>query len=300
MSEVPDKHFGKNKQDPSLIKTESPVSVEEKTCQLLQERENELIDLAEELSSQKEELTAAIEELMYKNTSLEAALGKLQERTLELDQILYRTSHDLRSPLSSIKGILSLLKLEPQSALISRYGQHIERSTNQMDTLLQSLASLSKAILEDPIITLTNITEIISEVTDECKYLPSWPKTKVHLSLQKTEMNTDAMLMKIIFQSLFTNAFIFRNPAFEGNIYVQSHEQNGQIEIIVSDDGEGIDPVVLPRIFEMFFRGSERSLGNGLGLYMAQKAVEQLCGHLSVDVTSEKTNFSISLPSTNF
>lgn len=287
----------KNKQDNSLKGGDKAGdTVSDMTKKIVQEREDELRDLTEELSSQKEMLTAAIEELVNKNASLESTLRKLQERSFELDQILYRTSHDLRSPLTSIQGILSLLKLEPQSAMITRYGQHIENSTVQMDSLLQSLSSLSKALLENPVMEMVNVANIVSKVREACKFLPASSRMKVHMNLQNVTVKSDGVLMKIIIQALLTNAFIFRDPNREGNVYIEFLQKENEFEIVVSDDGEGIDPLVLPRIFDMFFRGSERSLGNGLGLYIARKAVEQLGGHLSVRCTSGMTLFSINLP----
>ena len=78
--------------------------LDDRTMKLM-ERESELADKFEELEAQKEELTAAVEELMHTNK-------ELTERNLELDAILYRSSHDLKSPLTSVFGILHLLKSE--------------------------------------------------------------------------------------------------------------------------------------------------------------------------------------------
>ena len=105
----------------------------------LEEREHDLADKTEELLAQKEELTAAIEELMAKNQSLSLTMSQLQDRNFELDQILYRTSHDLRSPQSSIKGVLNVLKTEAQTATAKDCCLHIENKTEQMDNLLRSV-----------------------------------------------------------------------------------------------------------------------------------------------------------------
>lgn len=262
----------------------------------LDEREQDLLDQAEELSSQKEELTAAIEELMAKNRSLEDTLKQLNERSFELDQILYRTSHDLRSPLSSIKGILSLLDLEPQSDIIRNYGKHIADKAIQMDNLLRSLASLSKSILEEPKFGIIDLTKMIWQVVNEYRHLPSWDKVEVLIELHELKIYTDPGLITIIFQSLFSNAFIFRDSGRKGSLTIRTQEQTGNWIIDVIDDGEGVDPSVQAHIFDMFYRGSERSLGNGLGLYVCKKAVERLKGDISLHLAPTTTRFTVALP----
>jgi signal transduction histidine kinase len=54
------------------------------------------------------------------------------------------------------------------------------------------------------------------------------------------------------------------------------------VVVIVSDNGIGIDPVYLPRVFEMYFRANERSTGNGLGLYIVKKMVDKMNGRIEI------------------
>jgi len=262
----------------------------------LKEREQELEDKGEELAAQKEELTAAIEELMGKNESLVDTLHQLRERSFELDQILYRTSHDLRAPLSSIRGILSLLKLEPKSEIINTYGRHIEDKVTQMDDLLKSLASLSKSILEEPEITEVDLNKIIWQVIGEFKHLPNWDNMEVQVELRESKIKTDYRLITIIFQSLFSNAFIFREPLKKGKLMIRGYQQNGDWVIEVADDGEGIAMNVQSSVFDMFYRGSERSQGNGLGLYVARKAAGRLQGEITFTLTTGHTCFIVRFP----
>ncbi len=269
--------------------------LEDKSARLA-EREQELADVAEELSSQKEELTAAIEEVVEKNKSLLDTLHQLRERSFELDQILYRTSHDLRSPLSSIKGILTLLKLEPQSDIIRDYGRHIEDKAIQMDNLLRSLASLSKSILEEPVREWIDLNKIIWQVIGEYRHLPCWDYVDVSVDLHTQKINTDPALMIIIFQSLFSNAFTFRPPLKKGKLMIRTYQKENNWVIDVADDGEGIAAEVQPYIFDMFYRGSEKSLGNGLGLYVARKAAGRLNGTITFHLSPEQTCFTVILP----
>lgn len=263
----------------------------------LGERENELAEKAEELAAQQEELTAAVEALMENNKSLRQTLDQLRDRNHELDQILYRISHDLRAPLSSIKGVLSLLKFEPQSDSIRNYGQHIEIKTHQMENLLQSLRYLSKSILETPVFSIVDLQTLIRQLISECSHFASWGHIKVETDLIIHEIKTDEYLMAIILQSLLSNAYTFRDPMKNGKIYIRTIQNEENIVITVTDDGDGIEVPVQPRIFEMFYRGSVRSSGNGLGLYVAKKAAAQLQGHIQFNTEEGNTCFQVILPS---
>jgi signal transduction histidine kinase len=265
----------------------------------LHARERELEEYSEEFSSQEEELTAAIEELMSKNKSLEDTLHQLRERSFELDQILYRTSHDLRSPLSSIKGILTLLQLESKSDIITSYGKHIEDKATQMDNLLRSLASLSKSILEEPQLETIDLNKVIWQVIGEYRHLPCWNRVEVSVDLHEHKMKTDPVLIAIIFQSLFSNGFIFREPSKKGKLIIRTKEQDSNWIIEVIDDGEGVDPAVKPFIFNMFYRGSEKSIGNGLGLYVCRKAADRLKGNITFRTEQHTTHFIVTLPFLN-
>ncbi len=271
------------------------TQLKDKSLQLIA-RERELEEQEEKISSQKEELTAAIEEVMSKNRSLEETLQQLRDRSFELDQILYRTSHDLRSPLSSIKGILSLLELEPQSDIIRNFGKHIDDKATQMDNLLRSLASLSKSILEDVELAAIDLNKTIWQVVSEYRQLPTWNDVTVSLALHEPGIKSDQALIGIIFQSLFSNAFIFRDPLKKGHIFIRTRQENKNWIMDVIDDGEGIDPAVQPFIFNMFYRGSEKSIGSGLGLYVARKAAARLNGTISFHLEHPTTRFTLTLP----
>ena len=83
--------------------------------------------------------------------------------------------------------------------------------------------------------------------------------------------------LKIIVENLLENSIRFRSAVMP-QIFLEASEVGGGVQLIVRDNGIGIEEIYSDRVFEMFFRGSEHSKGNGLGLYIVKKAVEKMNG----------------------
>jgi signal transduction histidine kinase len=264
----------------------------------LMERESDLADRLEEIASQKEELTAAIEEVVEKNNKLLVTLKSLEERNQELDQILYRISHDLRSPITSINGILNILEYEPRTDTQQDCIDHIRDKSSQMDELLKSLSILAKTNSNDVHYANTSLEQLVRDCISDLRFAPNFPHVVIRTEAEgNNTIFTDRLLVSIILKSLLANALTFRAPSEEGFIFIKSKVNDSLFEVEVIDNGEGISDSIRDRIFDIFYRGSERSTGNGLGLYSARKISEQLGGNIQFTSTGGLTTFKLSMPS---
>jgi len=264
----------------------------------LMARETDLADRKEEIEAQQEEITAAVEEVQSKNKVLVATLDQLQERNQELDEILYRFSHDLRSPVASILGILSLFKYESLTDSMFSYFSHIRSKSVQMEELLNSVSVLSKTINSDIHFSDFQVEELINICIKDSSVQPNFPKVIIETRhLGKPSIHFDRFLTSIIVKNLLINAIVYRDLSKNGSITINTILNDGLFEIEISDDGDGISDQVKDHIFKMFYRGSERSTGSGLGLYVVKKIVEQLNGTVSFftkqSLTSFKVNFKL-------
>ncbi|HRJ31173.1 MAG TPA: HAMP domain-containing sensor histidine kinase [Cyclobacteriaceae bacterium] len=260
----------------------------ERTMKLM-ERESELADRFEELEAQKEELTAAVEELIEKN-------NLLAERNRELDQILYRASHDLGSPVASMVGVLSLLQRETIPENFKPYCLYFEKAINQMQAVVKTLILLGQATSESLNPGVFNVQDVVE---DEISQL-SYPGNFSRIDFKKfytggTQLYTDETQFRIILKCLLANAVIFRNPG-SGLVRVDVEIKPAQLNLRVTDDGEGISAETGKRIFDMFYRGSEKSVGLGMGLFMVRKIVDRLRGSLAWQSSERETVFMISIP----
>jgi signal transduction histidine kinase len=262
--------------------------LDERTMKLM-ERESELADQFEELESQKEELTAAVEEVIRKN-------NELTERNQELDQILYRASHDLRSPITSMLGILNLIKSESVSEGLVEYCFHMKQMIMQMEGVVNTLTLLGRSTQEEIKITPIDLHSLIEEEINHLSSLPNFKWIDFRKSIvSKNGIQTDEQLLRIVIRSLLANAITFR-LAGQGWIDISVVVEDDLLHLHVKDNGEGIDTSIAPKIFDMFYRGSEKSIGQGMGLFLVKKIVNRLNGEIKWESTPGITQFRISIP----
>jgi signal transduction histidine kinase len=272
--------------------------------ELLIRREQDLNNKQEELDAQRGMLTAAIEELMKKNQSLECALSELQVKNNELSGLLYNASHGLRTPAINIQGLVQLLRSEPLNEASTEYVNYLERQSDQMVeimTTLTSLSTISRLEKESPILEVIDLNQIIRNTISYFDKLSAAKHVKVnHLaSTQSITMNSVSVVLGEIVKQLVMNGIVFRSITDDGFVNIDCHEMGGQVVLTIQDNGDGIPESIKEKIFDMFFRGSEKSGGSGLGLYLAKKAVKILNGSIVLESQPGTTTFTILLPLNN-
>lgn len=259
--------------------------------------EHELAEQQEEFQAQKEELTAAIEELVSKNNYLTETLAQLQKRNEELDLLLYRTSHDLKSPITSLQGLLNLLASEELTDSQLQLLEFMDQKTSQMSDVLKSLNMLSEASFEKIKFSKIRLDETVKGAMQDLKYLPNFPIVNVKIEYNSLEtVNADEHALYNILKCLLANSIVYRDPTREGNVIVSFEEKGSSLIIEITDDGDGVPPEVGSEIFKMFFRGSEKSHGPGLGLYIVKTVVERLKGDIRWISRPGRTTFQVVLP----
>ncbi len=224
---------------------------------------------------------------------------ELQKVNFELDSFVYHASHDLRSPLRSILGLINIYRHEPDEYLRDEYIDRIEQSINKLDHLIQELLSISRNDrINDPFVSINFMMETDHSVDNYYNALDT-----DHLSLevnirQPTKFVSDLTRVKIILNNIISNAIKYRDNKKELSKVTVDIEVNTQKAIIkIIDNGEGIAKDQIPHIFDMFHRASDHSEGSGLGLYIVRNVINKLNGKISV--TSKpyvETIFKITIP----
>lgn len=223
---------------------------------------------------------------------------ELKIRNIELDNFVYKVSHDLRAPLSSVRGLVNLAGLPDNNDNLKDYLTIIGNKVEQLDHFITDVLSHSKNLKMDIRIEPIDLQQLINQTFTELSYLKGADQIKRTVTIKGDRFYNDRWRLGEIFRNLISNAIKYRNftrPDSEVSINIEVAEQRATISF--RDNGIGINAENLEKIFNMFYRASEQSDGSGLGLYIVKNAVDKLNG--TIEVTSKEfefTTFTIHLP----
>lgn len=235
--------------------------------------------------------------LIEKN--LQNTLLELQKRNFELDNYVYKVSHDLRSPLTSVMGLIQLMQAEENPETKRTYLNMVENRINKLDDFIKSILNHSKSINSDSKISAIAFRQIIADCIEELKYLPN--SGKINISVDITEevpFFSDELRLTILFKNFISNAIKYLNPAAsQSYLSIVVRSTATQAFIRLEDNGIGISQEYISKIYNMFFRATQSSDGSGLGLYIVKQNIEKLKGQIEVESEVNKgTTFKITLP----
>ncbi|HTH58073.1 MAG TPA: ATP-binding protein [Cyclobacteriaceae bacterium] len=238
-----------------------------------------------------------VEGILLDVTEQYSQMLELQRVNTELDNFIYHASHDLRSPLTTTMGLINLGLKETSLDTVRSYLQIIQERINHLDSLLKDLISISYNNGEN---TERSFFRFEEEVNSILKLL-STPDQRIKISmsvLQDIDFATDPVRMRTILRNLLSNSLKYYNqevadPFVDLSIRVTS----SHCVILLKDNGIGIHPQFRHKVYNMFFRATERSEGSGLGLYIVKSMVEKLRGRISLESTlGQGTTFLVTIP----
>jgi len=210
------------------------------------------------------------------------------ERLSAIGELSARLAHDLRNPLTVIKGVVEIAKTKKNLNGISFSDRQIDmmeraimRMSNQIDDVLefvkiQSLRTTKNSLLETIGLSLTKVKK-----TDE---------VKIEIPNKDVEFVYDADKIEVVFDNLIINSFEAING--KGKITIRINDLENEVVIDVEDSGTGVPDELIPNIFEPLFTTKKR--GTGLGLASCKSIVEQHGG--SISVKNKPSVFTVKLP----
>ncbi len=224
----------------------------------------------------------------------------LEKTNKELDSFLYSTSHDLRAPIASMKGIIHISEKDVEDKTARQYFRMIGQRVDKLNELISDILTISKSSklpLKLEQVPFNKL--IIEDVIHDLKFNKG--ATKIRLDYEADEghiLYSDYQQLKIIMQNLIANAvkyhYLEQNDPLIGVKFMQDSKKT---TIEIWDNGKGIRQESLAKIFDMFYRASEDSEGSGLGLYIVKEAVNKLGGDIWVASEEGKgTKFLMELP----
>ena len=226
--------------------------------------------------ARKRKLSKVLEWRVYKRTR------ELRKANKELNTYIYKSSHDLRTPLTSIKSLLRLLKTEGHNASTSKYHGLINACAEQMDDIL---INLSRAVDYKKVeINIEKIDFIKLQSDLLTKEIPNPDKIDIEWKVsEKVPFYSDSKLLKVILSKTIGNALSYRKGMLDDYCKVTITTDSQGAILSIEDNGLGISEKVRTTVFDMFVKGTNKSKGAGLGLYLVKIAMDKLKGKVTVE-----------------
>lgn len=271
--------------------------------QQLSLQNHQIIEAQQQLEEVNEELQALnhhLEDLVAERTEkMKMSNEALQLAKDELDLFMYRISHDFRGPLATLIGLANVGKTEIIDDTALMFLDKTQRTAQKMGKMLDKLVMVnlvSHKQLEQKVIDFQKLVENILRKLQQPNHA-----VQIQINFSETNFVTDEEILEIIMFNLLENAFQFQRIEVDKHqVRVVLDKQKDFVKITVEDNGMGIEKEYQQKMFEMFFRASESSQGNGLGLYIVKKAVEKLNGEIAVESeVGNYTRFMIMLPTSS-
>jgi PAS domain S-box-containing protein len=239
----------------------------------------------------------AAEGIICDTTEKRNQVNEIKKLSHELDNFIYHASHDMRAPLSSILGLIHLIKTDPLNGNTAEYADRLSERVRYMDSMLRSLSQIAFNNSQP----LTSSTIFPHQIMREtlAPFQKQFPEVGCIISGEVINpFHTDVMRLTTILSTVISNAFKYQRSEEPHTVKIEMHGTSDLLEIKVTDNGCGIAPEQLSAIFNAFSKMSTRVRGSGLGLYVAQKMAQKLNGAITVHSELNKgTCFTITVPS---
>jgi signal transduction histidine kinase len=146
-----------------------------------------------------------------------------------------------------------------------------------------------------------DIEQLVDSVLDNFTFVKGADKIRFEKQAKFThKLETDRVRLMVILNNILSNAVKYHRLDTNRDpwIKLEAAFADSSLDIVIADNGQGIDADLLPKIFNMFFRGTNQSKGSGLGLYIVKETVEKMNGTITaISELDSGTTFKISIPS---
>lgn len=223
---------------------------------------------------------------------------ELNQSNQQLDQVIYKTTHDLRAPLMSALGLLSLAEQAPDAQRLE-YLTLLRRSLNKLNAFIEEMHHFYRTGKMAIQVESINWDELIQEELNDHRMTYHPEKVSIEVSVhQPLEFWSDRLRVKTILTNLVTNAIKYADVSkphhlIQISVAVNDHEA----VLVVKDNGIGIEKQYHDKIFDMFFRATTVAHGTGLGLFILRDTVQKLKGKITLEAEPGKgSTFTVCLP----
>jgi signal transduction histidine kinase len=221
----------------------------------------------------------------------------LMKAVHELDLFIYKASHDLRGPIATMQGIVNLGLLDAREESSLQYFQTLQKISANLNDVLFQLIEVHEAYQRDAILERFDAEEFIKTAIAEFQLDDRLKEIDIRLDINmNSKWVSDRKLFKLILGSMLINASFYKKNRGEAYIVIKVEQKEKSLNLLIEDNGYGIQEQDIPKVFSLFFKGSPKSGGTGLEIYAAKIAVEKLQGDMKLIRPRGNMSFVIELP----
>ena len=267
-----------------------------KANKTLHSQKNELFEKNEEINQQKEEIQTLNDNLetniKERTQELDSVVSELHQKNKGLSEFSYIVAHNIRAPVASIKGLLSLVDYSALSPDHLEILLHIQKTIENFETVVADLDEILEIRdtqqLKIETVYLKDITE---HTLDKFKNEIRRNKAKIIVDFEdEPRLNTNKDYLSDILYHLLSNAIKYQSTNRPLEVFIGSMSEDDYIVVEVRDNGVGIDlsKTESTKIFGMHQRMHTHVEGKGFGLYLVKNMIEALHGKITVESEVDK------------
>jgi signal transduction histidine kinase len=248
------------------------------------------------------QLEAEIAERKTAQVQREAVIKELEQKNAELARFTYTVSHELRTPLITIQGFSGLLEEEiTKGADVAELKNHVRRITTAVDTLESLLSDLLKLSRAGRCVDLPEPVSFDTIVNEAMNYFTRpLAERGVHVDIAPDlpVVNVDHTRIRIVLINLIENAIKFLGDQKDPVIRIGMNSTGKTPIFSVQDNGIGVEPQYLERIFNLFEKLDGTTQGTGVGLAIVKRIIEAHGGKVWAESEGpgKGTTFRFTLP----
>ena len=277
------------------------LRAEEESRKYLEEKNEEIRIQGELIQINNEKLEEAKNIIEVRNKSLDRQVKKrthdLLKANRDLETFLYRSSHDVQGPLATLKGLCTLAQYDVKDPASLPLLGMINQAAYQLSDRVRSINAVylikSKKLKKETF----EFREVLDQVKKsfQQEILDNAIAFKTEIG-QNITLNTDREIFTLAIGELVKNAIEHGATHPMPEIVITAAKERDSFAFSIKDNGGNIDPAIKNRIFKMFERGSYKSAGAGLGLYVVRLALRKLNGNIDLNLhPASATQFHVSL-----
>lgn len=266
----------------------------EKTQEVIRKQVQELADLNNRLQNTVD----------IRTKELESANQELKVANLELDNFIYKSSHDIKGPLVRLLGLCHVALLDIQEPKAREYFVMLNETAKHINDIFDRLKIVSDINTLQTGYDRIDFERIFNRVRGNLKSLEGYASIEFVIQIENgVEFYSDAFLMETIIHNMLENAVKFQRKSEQGHkfIRVTVKKESGYLKLCFTDNGIGIKDNDLDHMFKMFSKAALEHQSIGLGLYIVKQCIVKLGGTINLVRNMDKfTEFEVKLPGKNF